>query len=90
MWIWNWKFPDSENDSGYSAGEKRNLGQYGASRCHQCNSQGVDLLLVSNELYPQVKDKVSCPILIIDNFVDEAEVAGKLLPKLKELEVENK
>ena len=52
--------------------------------------QGVDLLLVSNELYPQVKDKVSCPILIIDNFVDEAEVAGKLLPKLKELEVENK
>ena len=52
--------------------------------------QGVDLLLVSNELYPQVKDKVSCPILIIDNFVDEAEVAGKLLPKIKELEVENK
>ena len=32
--------------------------------------QGVDLLLVSNELYPQVKDKVSCPILIIENFVE--------------------
>lgn len=43
--------------------------------------QGVDLLLVSNELYPQVKDKVSCPILIIENFVDEAEVEEKLLPK---------
>ena len=47
--------------------------------------QGVDLLLVSNELYPQVKDKVSCPILIIENFVDEAEVEEKLLPKVKEL-----
>ena len=39
----------------------------------------------SNELYPQVKDKVSCPILIIENFVDEAEVEEKLLPKVKEL-----
>ena len=47
--------------------------------------QLVDLLLVSNELYPQVKDKVSCPILIIENFVDEAEVEEKLLPKVKEL-----
>lgn len=45
----------------------------------------MDLLLVSNELYPQVKDKVSCPILIIENFVDEAEVEEKLLPKVKEL-----
>ena len=47
--------------------------------------QGLELLLVSNELYPQVKDKVSCPILIIENFVDEAEVEEKLLPKVKEL-----
>ena len=47
--------------------------------------QGVDLLLVSNELYPQVKVKVSCPSLIIENFVYEAEVEDKLLPKVKEL-----
>ena len=38
----------------------------------------------------KIREKVSCPILIIDNFVDEAEVAGKLLPKIKELGVENK
>lgn len=50
------------------------------------SDEGVDLLLVSNELYPEVKDKVTCPILIIDNFVDEEEVAGKLLPKIKELQ----
>ncbi len=50
------------------------------------SDEGVDLILVSNELYPEVKEKVSCPILIIDNFVDEEEVAGKLLPKIKELQ----
>ena len=80
MWFWDWKLTDFKNDSGFCI--------HANTEPHDVTSvtdQGVDLLLVSNELYPQVKDKVSCPILIIENFVDEAEVEEKLLPKVKEL-----
>ena len=85
MWFWDWKLTDFKNDSGFCS-EKNGI--HANTEPHDVTSvtdQGVDLLLVSNELYPQVKDKVSCPILIIENFVDEAEVEEKLLPKVKEL-----
>lgn len=41
---------------------------------------GVDLLLTSSSLYKEIKDKVHCKIVTIENFISEEEVAEKILP----------
>lgn len=46
---------------------------------------GVDLLLTSQGLYDQVKSKVSCPIILIENFVSQSEVEEKILETCKQL-----
>lgn len=45
----------------------------------------VDLLLTSQSLYDQVKEKVNCPIILIENFISEEEVEEKVVPVVKEL-----
>lgn len=40
---------------------------------------GVDLLLTSQSLYEQVKDKVCCPVILIENFISEQEVEEKVV-----------
>lgn len=45
----------------------------------------ADLLLTSQSLYDQVKEKVNCPIILIENFISEEEVEEKVVPVVKEL-----
>lgn len=45
----------------------------------------ADVIFTSNELYPQVVEKVSCPVIVIENFLDANEVREKGLPRIKEL-----
>lgn len=53
-----------------------------------CAGGSADLMLTSNELYPQIKDKVTCPIVLIENFIDENEVREKTLGIIEELMAE--
>ena len=46
---------------------------------------GVDLLLTSQSLFDQVKEKVTCPIILIENFVSQSEVEEKILETCKKL-----
>lgn len=48
-------------------------------------SGSADIIFTSNELYPQIKDKVSCPIIAINNFMDTKEISEKGLPVIREL-----
>ncbi|MBV1684088.1 PTS sugar transporter subunit IIB [Eubacterium callanderi] len=48
-------------------------------------SVGADLILVSNELKPQIENLVTCPLLVIDEFLNEGEVEEKALPIIREL-----
>jgi len=49
----------------------------------------ADLVFTSNELYDQIKERVSAPIIIIDNFLSVEEVKEKGLSKIRELMNEN-
>ena len=49
------------------------------------SDDGVDLLLTSLSLYEQVKEKVSCPIILIENFISEEEVEEKVLEAVQNL-----
>ncbi len=46
---------------------------------------GYDIVLTSDGLYPQIKEKISTPIIIIENFISEPEIEEKVLPLAKEL-----
>jgi len=50
-----------------------------------CVGTEADLVLVSKELAPQIEDKVSCPLIVIGNFLSEQEVGEKVLPAIREL-----
>lgn len=50
-----------------------------------CASVGADLILVSNELKPQIEDLVSCPLIVINEFLNEEEVTEKALPAIRDL-----
>ena len=49
-------------------------------------TEGVaDLVLTSHEIATQINEKVSCPIVTINNFMDEQEIENATIPVLKTL-----
>ena len=49
-------------------------------------TEGVaDLILTSREIGRQVEGKVSCPVVTINNFMDEQEIEHLTLPVLQTL-----
>ncbi|WP_087017639.1 PTS sugar transporter subunit IIB [Thaumasiovibrio subtropicus] len=49
-------------------------------------SDGIaDLVFTSNEIGGQMRDKVTCPVIVIDNFMDDKEVAAKGLDVIQEI-----
>lgn len=49
-----------------------------------CTGVKADFMLTSHELYEQIVDKVTCPVIVIDNFIDEDEVREKILKQINE------
>ena len=45
----------------------------------------ADIIFTSNELHEQVLEKVSCPVVVIDNFLDTNEVKEKGLALIQQL-----
>lgn len=46
---------------------------------------GADVIFTSNELYSQLKDNVSAPVIQIDNFMSSDEITEKALPVINKL-----
>lgn len=44
-----------------------------------------DLIFTSNEIAGQVKEKVTCPVIIIENFMNKSEIEEKGLLIIKKL-----
>ncbi|HSQ89709.1 PTS sugar transporter subunit IIB [Romboutsia sp.] len=45
----------------------------------------ADLIFTSNEIADQVKEKVTCPVVVIENFMNKSEIEEKGLSAIKEL-----
>ena len=45
----------------------------------------ADVIFTSNEIAGQMRDRVSCPIIVIQNFMDEQEIENNALTVLKQL-----
>ena len=49
-------------------------------------TEGVaDLVLTSREIGKQIDDKISCPVVAINNFMDEQEIESATVPVLQTL-----
>jgi len=44
-----------------------------------------DLIFTSNEIADQVKEKVTCPVIVIENFMNKCEIEEKGLSVIKNL-----
>jgi len=44
-----------------------------------------DLIFTSNEIADQVKEKVTCPVIVIENFMNKCEIEEKGLSAIKKL-----
>lgn len=49
-------------------------------------SISCDIILTSQELYGQLEGKVSAPIVVINNFLSNAEIEEKMMPIIKGIE----
>jgi PTS system ascorbate-specific IIB component len=44
-----------------------------------------DLIFTSNEMAGQIKEKVTCPVIVIENFMNKSEIEEKGLSVIKKL-----
>ncbi len=49
------------------------------------SSVNADLIFTSKELYGQLKDKVTIPLIEILNFMDHKEIEEKCMPIIREI-----
>lgn len=47
-----------------------------------CCANPCDVIFISRELYERIRDRATVPVVVIDNFMDKAEVERKTLEYL--------